>query len=416
MPAIRAAIPVRAVSLRTVLFRLHWALGLTAGLVLALMGVTGAMMSYEEAVIDGINADRARIAIVDRPRLGLAALVARLAAQRPGSTIEALTVSGDPALAPRARFARDPKAGDRARSVYLDPYDGTLRGEIRGEATFATIRGLHRWLLLPGEGRGWGRTITGAAAVALLVFLATGLYLRWPQIHAWRVWLKPSLRRPGRPRYGSLHAVAGTWLLPAYAVIALSGLWWSYDGYKSAATWLLTGTAPEARADRSPGRKGQAGRGERGPASPAGLDRAWAAFQAEAGTAALATVTLPGPDAAPIRIRWLADASDPPKARNEATFDAETGARLSVSRFADRALGRQIADSMLEVHRGRFFGGVFALVFCLAALAMPLLSVTGLVLYVLRRRARSARIAGLRRPEAGRIAAHGPGAVAEPRP
>ena len=36
---------------RTVLFRLHWALGLTAGFVLALMGVTGALMSYEEAVI-----------------------------------------------------------------------------------------------------------------------------------------------------------------------------------------------------------------------------------------------------------------------------------------------------------------------------------------------------------------------------
>ncbi len=418
-------------SLRTVLFRLHWALGLTAGLVLALVGVTGAMMSYEEAIIDLANADRARIAVLDRPHLGPEALVARLDAQRPGLKVNALTLSGDPAVAPHARFANAAKGSARPPSVYLDPYDGTLRGEIRGEATFATIRGLHRWLLLPGEGRGWGRTITGAAAVALLAFLATGLYLRWPKVHAWRIWLKPSLRRPGRPRYWSLHAVVGTWLLPVYAVIALTGLWWSYDAYKSAAIWLLTGKAPEertiggasearltrrapeARADRVPGRKGA----EKDQGSPPALDKAWSAFQAEEGAgAALATVTLPGPDAGRIRIRWLADASDPPKARNESTFDAATGARLSVSRFSDKGLGQQIADSMLEVHRGRFFGGVFALVFCLAALAMPLLAITGLVLYVLRRRAGAARESAGRRPASGLVAPQSRSAVAQPRP
>ncbi|GJD44793.1 hypothetical protein AFCDBAGC_2660 [Methylobacterium cerastii] len=415
------------VSLRTVLFRLHWALGLTAGLVLALVGVTGAMMSYEEAILDLANADRAQVAVQDRPVLGPEALVARLSAERPGLRVGALTFFGDPALAPRARFADDAKAGDvkpggRAPSVYLDPYDGTLRGEVRGEATFATIRGLHRWLLLPGEGRGWGRTITGAAALALLVFLATGLVLRWPKVHAWRIWLKPSLRRPGRPRYWSLHAVAGTWLLPVYAVIALTGLWWSYDAYKSAATWLLTGEVAvkgankpaEARADRVGGRKSAertdksaertdkgAERTDKGADAPPALDKAWAAFRAQEGaSAALATVTPPGPDAARIRIRWIAEA-DAPKARNESIFDAATGARLSLSRFSDKPLGRQIADSMLEVHRGRFFGAAFALVFCLAALAMPLLAVTGLVLYVLRRRAGAARGSALRRAGGG---------------
>lgn len=371
------------VTVRTVLFRLHWALGLSAGLVLALVGITGAMMSYEEAITDLANADRARVAVADRPRLAPEALVARLEAQRPGFRVNALTLSGDPALAPRASLSDDAKAGARPPWVYLDPYDGTQRGETRGEETFATIRGLHRWLLVPGDGKGWGRTITGAAAVSLLVFLATGLYLRWPRIHAWRIWLKPSLRRPGRPRYWSLHAIGGTWLLPVYAVIALSGLWWSYDAYKVAATWVLTGKAPEAR----PGRERRAR-----PDGPPALDRAWAAFKAGEGAhAALATVTLPGPDAGTIRIRYQLRADDLPRARNNMTFDAGTGERLSIARFADKPLGRQMADAMLEVHRGRFFGGLFAFVFFVAALAMPFMAVTGLVLYVLRRRTATAR-------------------------
>ena len=48
-------------TLRTLLFRLHWALGLTAGLVLALMGLTGALMSYEEAVTAFANRDRLEV-------------------------------------------------------------------------------------------------------------------------------------------------------------------------------------------------------------------------------------------------------------------------------------------------------------------------------------------------------------------
>ena len=54
---------------RTVLFRLHWALGLTAGLVLALVGATGALMSYEEAITAFANRDRVQIAAPERAPL-----------------------------------------------------------------------------------------------------------------------------------------------------------------------------------------------------------------------------------------------------------------------------------------------------------------------------------------------------------
>ncbi|NEU13816.1 PepSY domain-containing protein [Methylobacterium sp. BTF04] len=366
--------------MRMILFRLHWLLGLTAGLVLALVGVTGALMSYEEAIIEWTDTDRAFVAVHDTVRLGPEALLARLNTQRPGLKVNALTVSGDPERSPRARFAADPRSGTRPPSVYLDPYDGRDLGEARLEPAFATIRDLHRWLLVPGEGKGWGRSITGACAIALLVFLATGLYLRWPKIHSWRIWLKPALKRPGRPRWWSLHSIAGTWLLPVYAVIALSGLWWSYDWYKTAATYVLTGEAPRARPPRD--------RDRAASKAPLALDKAWAAFNASEGAGAhLAIVSLPGPDATVIRIRYLASASDQPKARDEMTFDAATGERLSMSRYADKPLGRLMADNMLEVHRGRFFGGFFAFLFFAASLSMPLLAVTGLVLYVLRRRA-----------------------------
>ncbi|MBP2494354.1 putative iron-regulated membrane protein [Methylobacterium sp. PvP062] len=375
-------------SLRTLLFRLHWALGLTAGLVLALMGLTGALMSYEEAVTAFANRDRLEVAPGGRTALAPAALAARIDAQAGGRVANVLTLSDDPRASVHVRFARDPETRARPPAAYADPYDGALLGPVRLEGAFTTVRDLHRWLLLPGGSKGWGRTVTGACTLALLAFLATGLYLRWPRIHRWRIWLKPALSRPGRPRWWSLHAVVGTWLLPVYLVIALSGLTWSYPWFKDGATRLLAG-APDAA---KPAGRRAAGK----PADPAvsgpAVDRAWADFRARTGAeAGTAVLTLPGADTKAIRIRWLPKGVDAPSARNEDRYDPATGALLASERAADAPLGRRLLDNVLEVHRGRFFGDLVALLFCLAALAMPGFAATGLTLYVLRRRAGARR-------------------------
>ena len=220
---------------RAILFRLHWLLGLTAGLILAVMGATGALLSYEEALTDWANHDRLTVATRQTPPLPLADLAKRIEEQRPGQRVSRLNLRDDPSASVAIRFARDPRTHARPDSVFADPYDGAVLGPVRGEALFDTALALHRFLLLPGDGKGWGRQITGLCAIALLVFLVTGIVLRWPQVHRWRIWLRPSLSRPGRARWWSLHAVAGTWLLPVYAVIALSGLTWSYEWAKDGA-------------------------------------------------------------------------------------------------------------------------------------------------------------------------------------
>ncbi|MCJ2015090.1 PepSY-associated TM helix domain-containing protein [Methylobacterium sp. J-076] len=377
---------------RAILFRLHWALGLTAGLVLAVMGLTGALLSYEEAVTGWVNGDRTAVAVREAPALSPSSLARRVEEQMIGRRVARLTLQADPAASVTVRFARDPASGGRPPSVFADPYDGAVLGPVRGEAAFATILALHRFLLLPGEGGGWGRQITGACAVSLLIFLVTGIVLRWPKVHRARIWLRPSLSRPGRARWWSLHAVAGTWLLPVYGIIALSGLTWSYGWFKDGANRLLVGTEAAAK----PSRQGLRANGLRADGPPA-VDAAWGAFRAGEGRDAVrAQILLPEEGRQPIRIRWFARDDDRPAARNEARYDPSTAAPISAERASDQPLGKRMAGNMLEVHRGRFFGAPFALLFCLAALAMPGFAATGLALYVLRRRAAGRRQA--RRP------------------
>ncbi|MGY8712135.1 PepSY-associated TM helix domain-containing protein, partial [Bradyrhizobium sp. 18BD] len=143
-------------------------------------------------------------------------LVARLKAGQDLGKVSAVTLSSDPAAAVHVRFGRDEQGG-RPASLYVDPYDARVLGSPRGEEFFATVRRLHRWLLIPGDAKGWGRPITGTAALGLIVMLISGLVLRWPRrASSVKMWLKPNLALGGRALHRSLHTVIGTWVLPIY--------------------------------------------------------------------------------------------------------------------------------------------------------------------------------------------------------
>ncbi|MEX5491519.1 PepSY domain-containing protein, partial [Pseudomonas fulva] len=43
--------------MKKILFQVHWFFGITAGLVLALMGITGALYSFEDEILDALNPD-----------------------------------------------------------------------------------------------------------------------------------------------------------------------------------------------------------------------------------------------------------------------------------------------------------------------------------------------------------------------
>ncbi|HCK31381.1 MAG TPA: hypothetical protein DHW29_15155, partial [Acinetobacter ursingii] len=50
-------------------FQIHWFLGITAGLILSLMGVTGAIYSYEQQILEWINQDSYVVQAQAQPKL-----------------------------------------------------------------------------------------------------------------------------------------------------------------------------------------------------------------------------------------------------------------------------------------------------------------------------------------------------------
>lgn len=376
-------------TIKAALLQVHSVAGLVLALLLALIALTGAIMSFEDEIVDHLNAGIMHVAPRTAPALMPDELVARLKAGQDVGQVSAITLSSDPSAAVRVRFGRD-EQGTRPASLYVDPYDARVLGSPRAEEFFATVRRLHRWLLIPGDAKGWGRQVTGVAALGLIVMLVSGLVLRWPRrAGSVKMWLKPNLSLGGRALHRSLHAVIGTWVLPIYLVMTLTGLWYSFDWYKDGVVWLLS-RPHVAAAKMQPKMPAKAPREAGRPeAQSIGFDQAWTTFRREeGGHFSKALLTLPADPGGAIRIRSWGKETTLDTTRDEFRIDAVSGQKVSAERYADKTLGEKIIANVLDIHRGAVLGWPGKLAFMIAAALMPLFSVTGILLYLSRRRLR----------------------------
>lgn len=401
--------------LRKIWFQTHWLIGITAGIILALVGATGAMLSFEDDILLWLNRDVRTVSPLPDGPLAPPELLARLRAGHPERTITELAVSNDPYDAARVTFAlldanRAGAGRRRGEAHYVNPYTAeVIEGEgTKGETFFRTTMQVHRWLTAGEWGdRDVGKQIVGMSTALLLVLALSGLYLRWPRrARDWRAWLTFNVALKGRSFLWHLHAVAGTWVLVFYLLMAATGLYWSYDWYRGA-LYAVTGAEPRVR--------GGAARDTQDGTHTADLTRAWAAFLRETADSGYseANIRLP-PSEGSIDIRYLDSEPAHERASNLVKIDADSAAILNHERYAEKPVGDKIMSSIFPLHSGSFFGLPGRITFMLASLTMPLFAITGWMLYLKRRKekkaVRAARAAARRRA----LAEREPFAVKEP--
>lgn len=358
---------------KTILFRVHWILGISAGLVLAVVGVTGAMIGFEAEILRAINPS-IRASAVEGPVAAPSTLIAAARAANPGYTARNLSWEGDdePVV---VRLAKGAERG--GLEVALDPHTAAVLGTPRGKDAFDVAEQLHRNLAAGPV----GKQIVGASTAFLLVLAITGVILRWPRRSSWRAWLTFDPKLRGRGFLWHLHSVAATWLLAFYLIAALTGLWWSYDFYRSAINSMAGVTGPLRR----PGGDAKA------DLPPATIDTAWTIFRREANDATRASFGLSGAADAPVEIRYQTAASPHERAWNTLKIHAANDAVASRELYAELPRGRRFVFSIFPLHSGGFFGLPGRIAMAFAALMMPFFAVTGFLLWIARRRNRAQR-------------------------
>ncbi|MGO2770065.1 PepSY domain-containing protein [Pseudomonas taetrolens] len=360
------------------LFQLHWFFGITAGLVLALMGITGAMVSFQDELLNLLNPSVLKVEKLDSGVLPPAELVRKVEAIE-GKQVSMLWVGVDSDSAARIFFT--PPPGERRGQLrYVDPYTGEYQGDANGQGFFNLMLQLHRFLAIGQT----GRQITGACTLMLIFFCLSGLYLRWPRKALnWRTWLTLDWAKKGRSFNWDLHAVAGTWCMIFYLMAALTGLSWSYEWYNKGLQKLFSDT-PQHEQQRK-GRRGQPG--PAGPAPTADYEAVWASIQKAAGPGlSLYNVRMPPVAGQPATVFYLLKNSPHERAFNQIVLDPVTGVIKKHERYDDKSYKAQLLSSIYALHVGSYWGLTGRILVTVASLTMPLFFITGWLLYLDRRR------------------------------
>ncbi|GAB3369472.1 sulfite reductase flavoprotein subunit alpha [Azotobacter armeniacus] len=373
--------------MKKILFQLHWLLGISAGLVLAVMGVTGATLSYQDELLRFLNPGVMTVEVPPGVQaLSPDELLAGLRGQVGQRQVLGLTLSSTPDDAAQLIVSG---GGPRGETLYVDPYSGDLLGAARGLGFFRFMMQVHRWLAIGDT----GKAITGASTLILVFLCLSGLYLRWPRRAGdWRAWLVLDWSRRGRGFLWNLHAVAGTWALLLYLLAALTGLSWSYDWYRQGLFALAGETAPQ-HGGPGGGRRGPPPGGEQGraPAPAIGLNPLFQAFRREVGDPyRQVNLTLPERPGQPLQIMYVATDAEHARAISRLSLDTGSGVPLKHERYADKSLPQRLLASLYPLHTGEYFGQPGRVLMLLASLGMPLFFITGWQLYLDRRRTRRA--------------------------
>lgn len=359
---------------KRILFQLHWLVGISAGTVLAVMGLTGALYSFGDELIHWMDPAITKVDIPAQAILSPKDLLDRVKLHQPN--VSSLTLSSDPGEAARVGVMT-PVAGTGQRKFelfYLNPYTGELLGKPASEDIFRGILHLHRKLMWGDT----GKSMTGASTLLFLFLLLSGVYLRWPKIRRldWRTWLLIDVTLRRRNLFAQLHAVAGTWMLPAYLCAALTGLAWSYDWYHDGLR-EISHLAGSRQTKATPLNPSQAS-AEPNP------DLLWATVNAIVPRYKKIIVLLPSNGTQTVQILYLDHDAAHPYANNRMLIDGRTGELQQHERYSEKTLGEKLMSSLYAIHSGHFFGTAGRLIMMLASLLLPFFLLTGWIMYLQR--------------------------------
>jgi uncharacterized iron-regulated membrane protein len=359
--------------------RVHLALALVCGAILAAVGLTGSLLVVYQPILALEYGNDLFGPRVEGPPLPLEQWAGRLAHGDPAENGLSEIVAPHAAPLPNDRPMLLSMHQDRAIITVIDPDTGQSAGTFPlADGFSATIYYLHSQLLLSDI----GATIISLAAIGLLLSLLTGLWLWWPRRDMLQA-LRPR-RRQGIAALLQWHNLVGVYALIGLAVLAISGVWMTRPGWTDPPVSLVSpvrSSKPTGAADRCDRNLtfAEAAAVARGYAPDAELR--FIGIEPDDGTG----------EGFDVFMRRPGDIN-----RRLGDLHLEIGRHCPVVLAASAApltSGERLKQSMLGLHNGTILGTFGRVLVFAAGLALCLMFVSGLLLW-LKRKARERRAHG----------------------
>ena len=349
-------------SFRKFLLFLHLAGGLIAAVFLILLGGSGGLLVFESEIDHWLNA-RLTWVQPEGARLSLGELSDKVLQRHPASKVTTFLLHADERIA--TGIVLRPAGPAKSLSLAVNPYTGAELGSSDTANMFTKkLHQFHTNLLLGPP----GKLITAVSAIFLLGLSVSGLILWWPR----KLW-KLSGSKSGRVANFELHNVAGFYASVFMLLFAVTGIVIHWD------TELRTYLNRAMHEEEAPiPKSGVAPKGS----APLGSDALLAAANKAVPGARVTTIQDIGGNV-PVRITMKFPEDGTPAGRTNLYLDAFTGEILSQQTSRTAPLGTRIVKLWnREVHTGDIFGWPTRILACVASFTLPLLAITGPLIWL----------------------------------
>ena len=219
--------------MRKIFRNIHLWLSVPFGILITLICFSGAALVFEKEVMELCHRELYFVKKVEAAPLPMEQLMTKVAATLPDSvSVTGVNISSDPERAYQVTLSKPRRA-----SMYVDQYTGEITGKYERAPFFNFMFRMHRWLLDSMKQDGgifWGKMIVGTSTLMFVFVLISGVVVWWPRT---RKALKNSLKivanNGWRRFWYDLHVAGGMYALVFLLAMALTGLTWSFQWYRT---------------------------------------------------------------------------------------------------------------------------------------------------------------------------------------
>ena len=219
--------------MRKIFRNIHLWLSVPFGILITLICFSGAALVFEKEVMELCHRELYFVKKVEAAPLPMEQLMTKVAATLPDSvSVTGVNISSDPERAYQVTLSKPRRA-----SMYVDQYTGEITGKYERAPFFNFMFRMHRWLLDSMKQDGGilcGKMIVGTSTLMFVFVLISGVVVWWPRT---RKALKNSLKivanKGWRRFWYDLHVAGGMYALVFLLAMALTGLTWSFQWYRT---------------------------------------------------------------------------------------------------------------------------------------------------------------------------------------
>lgn len=358
--------------------KVHLWLGLSSGLIVFIVAVTGCIYAFEREIQDRTQSFR----FVEPQKAALlppSTLKAIGERELPNKHLHAVLYPGEGKAAQVIFYNFDP---EYYYIVYVNPYTAeVLKVKDMEQDFFHIVLDGHFYLWLPPE---IGQPVVASFTLVFVVMLISGLILWWPKnkkASRQRFTIKWNARWR-RTNY-DLHNVMGFYALGIALILALTGLVWGFQWFANSAHAIAGGEKSlmyeEPFSDTT----------NYQVSSRPAIDRVWDLMRKEHASAKVIEVHIPETKQSPIAANsnpddgtyWQIDYR---------YFDQYTLNELDVNhiygRYADANAGDKLLRMNYDIHTGAVIGLPGKLLAFFASLIVATLPITGVMIWIGRKK------------------------------